>query len=456
MGTRARRAPAPSPASARRSRRRRRPSTRPGSCARSLRMRIASAPARSPRRMRRRARWSAARTAGPARSASTRRNSAAAASSCPSFSSVAPTLKRTRAKKASVPGASSFFPRARRGWRGCVSRMDRNAVSGLRESAARREDPAEVEAGAPARDVVARASGARVAFRREALGEVEVALRLRGLDEERKQPVGQVSARPGRASRARGRSRPRRRAAPRGGSPRGATPRPTSSPDWSSASARSARRRRLSRGAAGGRAATRRARVAGVEARLERVERDAERAPRDGASLPLQQRKEQLERAGSVAAFEPERAGGEAGRHVEEVVGGDVALEERDRLVAAARRGERARGEVVEAAVGVPLGGLSLQAVEPLQDLRPSSGARGGREIALARPGSRRAPFRRRGGERGGRGRRSGGRLSAGRPREGPSAEEMEVQVEDALARFGAVVDDDAVAVEGERAARSG
>ena len=122
-----------------------------------------------------------------------------------------------------------------------------------------------------------------------------------------------------------------------------------------------------------------------VEARLERVECDAERAPRDGASLPLQQGKQQLESAGAVAAFEPERAGGEAGRNVEKVVGGDVALEECDGLVAAPRRGERARGEVIEAAVGVPLGGLSFQAVELLQDLRPFSGARGGREVALAR-----------------------------------------------------------------------
>ncbi len=122
-----------------------------------------------------------------------------------------------------------------------------------------------------------------------------------------------------------------------------------------------------------------------VDARLERVERDAERAPRDGAALPLQQGKQQVERAGTVAAFEPESAGGEAGRHVEKIVGGDVALEESDGLVAAPRRGERARGEVVEAAVGVPHGGLSLQPVELFEDLRPFSGARGGREVALAR-----------------------------------------------------------------------
>ena len=60
-------------------------------------------------------------------------------------------------------------------------------------------------------------------------------------------------------------------------------------------------------------------------------------------------------------------------------------LEERDGLVAAPRRGERARGEVIEAAVGVPYGGLSLQVVELLQDLRPSSGARCGGEVVLAR-----------------------------------------------------------------------
>ena len=73
-----------------------------------------------------------------------------------------------------------------------------------------------------------------------------------------------------------------------------------------------------------------------------------------------------------------------------------MALEERDGLVAAPRRGESARGEVVEAAVRVPLGGLPLQAVELLEDLRPFSGARGGREVALAR---RARVERRRGGE---------------------------------------------------------
>jgi len=104
-----------------------------------------------------------------------------------------------------------------------------------------------------------------------------------------------------------------------------------------------------------------------------------------GPPLSLEKRKEQLERAEPVPAFEPKRPGRETGRHVEEVEGGNVALEEGDGLVATARGGPGARLEIVEAAVLIALGGLLLQGGEPLEDLHPFSGARGGREVVLGR-----------------------------------------------------------------------
>ena len=83
----------------------------------------------------------------------------------------------------------------------------------------------------------------------------------------------------------------------------------------------------------------------GVELRLEGVERDAEGAAGDGAALPLQEREEELQRAEPVALLEFQARGGEARRHVEEIVGRDVALEERQRRVrcpvAARARAER-------------------------------------------------------------------------------------------------------------------
>ena len=83
--------------------------------------------------------------------------------------------------------------------------------------------------------------------------------------------------------------------------------------------------------------------------------------------------------------LEAERAGREARRDVEEVVGQDVALEERDRVVAPARGRESARGEVVEPAVRVALGGLDPQRAEPLEDLGPLPGPRRRGERLLAR-----------------------------------------------------------------------
>ena len=307
-----------------------------------------------------------------------------------------------------MPGASSFFPRACLGRARLRLEDGAERRRGLREPAARGEDPAEVEAGGPARDVVAaaRRRARRVPPRGARRGRGRAApSRSRSRSGSRRS--GRSCGVRGRASRARGRSRPRRRAAPRGGSPRGATPRPRVTG-------------LVERLGAQGEEATPLARGRGRPARR----RGAPETPRRGASRArrarcgaraARRRRPSSGGAGSsssrapsaVAALEPERAGGEAGRHVEEVVGGDVALEERDGLVAAARRGESARGEVVEAAVRVALGGRRFRRVEPLEDLGPFSGARRGREVALARPASRRA---RGGGEESeeARGRRSG------------------------------------------------
>ena len=126
---------------------------------------------------------------GPPRRAGTR---ATAASGSSSFSSVAPRLKRTRAKNAAVPGASSFrrtgfFLRA-----GSVSRIERNAA------AASANRPREPRTRPSSKRAPQRCGGvgaglrAAVALGEQALGEVEVALRLRGLDEERKEAVGHV------------------------------------------------------------------------------------------------------------------------------------------------------------------------------------------------------------------------------------------------------------------------
>ena len=128
--------------------------------------------------------------------------------------------REERVRAGGVVLLSAGVPRA--AW--LLSRMERNAVSGLREAAARGVDPAEVEAGAPARERRRRTRGARVAFRRErsarSRSRCAFAVSMRSGAGGRE---GRVVSR--RASRGRARRRPRRRAAPRAGSPRGAPPR---------------------------------------------------------------------------------------------------------------------------------------------------------------------------------------------------------------------------------------
>ena len=112
-----------------------------------------------------------------------------------------------------------------------------------------------------------------------------------------------------------------------------------------------------------------------VEAGLEGVERDAEGAAGDGAFLPLEEREEELEGAEAVALLEAEARGGEAGRNVEEVTRRDVALEPHEGLVEAAESREGARGEEVEAAVGVARGGEAVELSEVREDVGPVLGA---------------------------------------------------------------------------------
>ena len=390
---------------------------RPGSFASDRRRRIFSASSRRPRRISRRARWSAARPEGPTRPASTRRNSTAAASASFSFSRTAPRLKRTRAKNAAVPGASSFL---RAGGRGCgglgvEDRAERGG--GLGETPSRGPHATEVEPRAPAGGRVAAGLRAPVPLGEEALGEIQVALGLRGLDEEREEPVRDV---PGRAAAHLAREDDRRRVV-------------------AARLAQEVLAERLGRGEVAGLLealgpqrdepaplARRRGRTGGdellergrVEARLERVQRDAQRPPRDGAALPLQEREQELERAEAVARLEAQRARGEARRHVEEVVGRHVPLEDRDRGALAARGRERPGVEVVEAAVLVAERRLAPQGVEPLEDLVPAAGARRGRERLLA-PGLRPAERRRREERREG----GGAEERANRPQRGSGGE---------------------------------
>ena len=186
-------------------------------------------------------------------------------------------------------GAPAGGVAARRGCFETPSRLPRNGRA--------RRGSGRGRTGRPSGRRRRRRAARAVAFRRETLGEIEVALRLGGLDQERKQAVGQgPRASCPRISRASTTAAASSRRASRRISSR-SRPRPTSSPDWSSASARSARRRRLSRGGAGGRAAT--SRFSAATSRRVSSASSAMRsaAPRHGPPLSLEKRKEQLERA---------------------------------------------------------------------------------------------------------------------------------------------------------------
>ena len=261
-------------------------------------MRIASAPARSPRRMRRRARWSAA----------TARRADAPALHAPELGGRRVELSELLEDRADVeahageegvgsggvvllsaraPGTARLLAR---GWSGTTVPASANRPREARIRP-RSNRAAQRATSSPARDGARLASPPRAAPR----GRGRAAPSRSRSGAEAGGRKGRAT--PGRGSRARARSRPRRRAAPRGGSPREATPRRPRH-RTGRAPRRGARggdaSRAVARAAAPRRAAPERG---GVEARLERVERDPERAPRHGAALPLEERKEQLERA---------------------------------------------------------------------------------------------------------------------------------------------------------------
>ena len=72
-----------------------------------------------------------------------------------------------------------------------------------------------------------------------------------------------------------------------------------------------------------------------------------------------------------VPSLEAEPRGGEPRRDVEEVAGGDEALEPREGLVRAARRRESPRRQVVETTLGIPFRPLALEADEERESLVP-------------------------------------------------------------------------------------
>ncbi len=350
-----------------------------------------------------------------------------------------------------MPGASSllcagFLLRA-----GSSSRIERNAAaaSAKRPREARRR-PRSKRAPQRAGGVAARL-GAAVPLGEKALGELQVALGLRRLDEEREEPVGKV-LRVAAADLAGEDDRGRVVAAGLAQEALRSASASARSPD--ARAPRRAGRRAVAARAAPRAGAPRRALERGrVEARLEGVQRDAQRPPRDGAALPLQEREEELQRAEAVARLEAQRARGEPRGDVEEVVRRDVTLEERDRGLAAARR-PRGRAQR-DSRTGRPRSAAGPRLREPGSRGPRPSGRRAPRPRGPARSRPRRPRAAGRRGARRGRRRaptKARDRPSTGRPGERPPAHEVEMQVEDALAGVRPVVRDDTVAGKAERA----
>ena len=320
-------------------------------------------------------------------------------------------MKRTRPAKEAVPKPSSFLSRGARNVFGIEAR---SVSSPFAASAKRPREPRRRASSKRARrglGGVATGEGAPLALGGEPLGELEVALGARRVDEEAEDGVGKVLRLPSLAAPGRGASPRRRRAAlgeegetQRRGLLGGPFPLEPLGPERLETAPLAGRRLRLrgNESREGDR----------VEAGLEGVEGGAQGAPGDGPLLPLEERGEELEGAEAVSLLEAESRGGEARRDVEEVPRRDVALEPHEGLVEAAEPGEGARREEVEAAVGVARGGEAVELSEVGEDVRPVLGA--GRLGGVAFEGAERLG---RDGRCGGRSGRRCGRGGAGNGR---------------------------------------
>ena len=287
------------------------------------------------------------------------------------------------------------------------------SLRGLGEAAARAPEAGELEAGRAGLGGVGPGEGAPLSFGGEALGELEVALRPGRVDEEPEDVVGEVlRLAPPQLSRHQGR---RGVVAPRlgeEGEPEGGglpgRPFPLERLGPERLEPPSFARRRPGPGGDEAREGH------GVEPGLERVEGCPQRAPGDGPLLPLEEREEELESAEPVPLLEAQARGGEARGDVEEVVGGDVALEPDEGLVDAAEPAEGAGGEEVEAAVGVARRRKAVELAEAGEDAGPVLRASGLRGLLLEVPKGLRGDGRRVGGGRRGARRERGEREERG------------------------------------------